>query len=182
MILSIEWHWQWLTMKPTGCSRWSFENSKKILDMLNKHRPKKTQGVSRRWQTLVSVLHSPETCLANYRIINQEIGNPPLLKWWLFSHYITKLNSETVHLSSTQTQKSSLESYRSISLPGPSKRDLLVLFRCDVGCAIDSVKRLVPFLTNLNIPTFSIHSSMIQAALESARTKVVMKKIRLQFW
>lgn len=28
--------------------------------------------------------------------------------------------------------------------------------------AIDSVKRLVPFLNNLNIPTFAIHSSMVQ--------------------
>lgn len=28
--------------------------------------------------------------------------------------------------------------------------------------SIDSVKRLVPFLNNLNIPAFAIHSSMIQ--------------------
>ena len=53
---------------------------------------------------------------------------------------------------------------------GPSERDLYLYYfllmypgsTLVFANAIDSVKRLVPFLTNLNIPTFSIHSSMIQ--------------------
>lgn len=53
---------------------------------------------------------------------------------------------------------------------GPTERDLylyyfLLMYKGSTlvfANSIDSVKRLVPFLNNLNIPAFSIHSSMIQ--------------------
>ncbi|XYA02501.1 ATP-dependent RNA helicase [Meyerozyma guilliermondii] len=151
-----------------------FEEFEKILDMLNKHRPKKTQGVSRRWQTLVfSATFSRDLFgkLSNNKPRNKEssfIENDEILS--LLNTKLQFRDRTPAVIDANPKEIVSGKVTEALVECGPSERDLYLYYfllmypgsTLVFANAIDSVKRLVPFLTNLNIPTFSIHSSMIQ--------------------
>lgn len=151
-----------------------FEEFEKILDMLNKHRPRKTEGVSRRWQTLVfSATFSRDLFgkLSNNRPRNKEssfIENDEILS--LLNTKLQFRDRAPAVVDANPKEIVSGKVAEALVECGPSERDLYLYYfllmypgsTLVFANAIDSVKRLVPFLTNLNIPTFSIHSSMIQ--------------------
>lgn len=151
-----------------------FEEFEKILDMLNKHRPKKLPELPRKWQTLVfSATFSRE-------LFGKLSSNRPKDKASSFiedDEIIKLLNSKLQFrdrnpavIDANPKEIVSGKITEALVECGPSERDLYLYYfllmypgsTLVFANAIDSVKRLVPFLTNLNIPTFSIHSSMIQ--------------------
>lgn len=148
-----------------------FEEFVKILEMLGKHRPKKS-GL-RKWQTMVfSATFSRDLFgkLTNNKPKNASsfADDEEILS--LLNNKLQFRDKTPVVIDVNPKEIVSGKITEALVECGPSERDLYLYYfllmypgsTLVFANAIDSVKRLVPMLTNLNIPTFSIHSSMIQ--------------------
>ena len=147
-----------------------FEEFERILTLLKTHRPKLSE---RKWQTLVfsatfsrelfTKLDKNQKSKKSSLIENDEIL--PLLnaKLHFKDKYPSLVDANPKEIVSGQITEALVEC-------GGIERDLYLYYFLLVykgstlvfANSIDSVKRLVPFLNNLNIPAFAIHSSMIQ--------------------
>lgn len=152
-----------------------FEEFEKILELLQKHRVKDT-NTPWKWQTLVfSATFSSDLFgkLDRYGK-RKELGGSSLID----NSHILQLLTDKLKFKDSKPALVDVNPKETVSGKvtealvecGPTERDLYLYYFLMMYAgltlvfanSIDSVKRLVPFLNNLNIPTFSIHSLMIQ--------------------
>lgn len=152
-----------------------FEEFEKIIEILNKARPK-SNSKSWKWQTLVfsatfakdlfSKLNnnnSKNRVSDNNLMDNEEIVTLLSEKLRFKDKYPTFIDANPKEVVAGNVTEALVEC-------GALERDLYLYYfllmypgtTLVFANSIDSVKRLVPFLNNLKIPAFSIHSSMIQ--------------------
>ncbi|KAL6452301.1 LOW QUALITY PROTEIN: MAK5 ATP-dependent RNA helicase MAK5 [Candida maltosa Xu316] len=152
-----------------------FEEFEKILELFGKYRPK-NKSMEWKWQTLVfSATFSRDLFgkldkhqkSANKKgaslMQNDEIVHLLNEKLKFKDKKPAMIDANPKEIVSGQVTEALVEC-------GATERDLylyyfLLMYKGSTlvfANSIDSVKRLVPFLNNLNIPAFSIHSSMIQ--------------------
>lgn len=154
-----------------------FEEFEKILEIFNKTRPKKDEKIPWKWQTLVfSATFSIELFGKLDKHIKQKendnggslIDNDKILK--LLAEKLKFRDSKPSLVDVNPSESVSGKITEALVECGPTERDLYLYYFLTMYSgstliftnSIDSVKRLVPFFSNLQIPTFSIHSSMIQ--------------------
>ncbi|EAZ63874.2 ATP-dependent RNA helicase [Scheffersomyces stipitis CBS 6054] len=154
-----------------------FEEFETILDLFRKNRPK-NKTFPWKWQTLVfSATFSRD--LFGKLDKNQKshkrnsegsslIGNDEILN--LLNDKLKFKDTRPALVDANPKEIVSGNITEALVECGPTERDLylyyfLLMYKGSTlvfANSIDSVKRLVPFLNNLNIPAFAIHSSMIQ--------------------
>ncbi|RLV90397.1 ATP-dependent RNA helicase MAK5 [Spathaspora sp. JA1] len=152
-----------------------FEEFEKILELFGKNRPKKNKSMEWKWQTLVFSAtfsrdlfgkldkHQKNRSKGNSLMDNEEVIT-------LLNDKLKFKDSKPALIDANPKEIVSGQVTEALVECGPTERDLylyyfLLMYKGSTlvfANSIDSVKRLVPFLNNLNIPTFSIHSSMIQ--------------------
>ncbi|EGW33318.1 uncharacterized protein SPAPADRAFT_50211 [Spathaspora passalidarum NRRL Y-27907] len=151
-----------------------FEEFEKILELFGKSRPK-NKSMQWKWQTLVFSAtfsrdlfgkldkHQKNKAKGNSLMDNDEIVT-------LLNEKLKFKDSKPALIDANPKEIVSGQITEALVECGPTERDLylyyfLLMYKGSTlvfANSIDSVKRLVPFLNNLNIPAFSIHSSMIQ--------------------
>ncbi|RCK54907.1 ATP-dependent RNA helicase MAK5 [Candida viswanathii] len=149
-----------------------FEEFEKILELFGKNRPK-NKTMEWKWQTLVfsatfsrdlfGKLDKRQKGKTNSLIHNDEAVKLLNDKLKFKDKKPAMVDANPKEIVSGQITEALVEC-------GPTERDLylyyfLLMYKGSTlvfANSIDSVKRLVPLLNNLNIPAFSIHSSMIQ--------------------
>ncbi|KAK6458028.1 ATP-dependent RNA helicase MAK5 [Scheffersomyces xylosifermentans] len=155
-----------------------FEEFETILELFRKSRPK-NKTIGWKWQTLVfsatfsrdlfgkldkhQKSHKKTTSSGSSLIDNEEILTLLNEKLKFKDTKPALIDANPKEIVSGQVTEALVEC-------GATERDLylyyfLLMYKGTTlvfANSIDSVKRLVPFLNNLNIPAFSIHSSMIQ--------------------
>lgn len=156
-----------------------FEEFDKILEILQKNRPNKDAKIAWKWQTLVfSATFSSDLFgkldkhhkrkLDKVDLSSGLIGNTEILKLLTDKLKFKDAKPGLVDVNPKETVSGKVT--EALIECGATERDLYLYYfllmypgsTLVFTNAIDSVKRLVPFLNNLKIPTFSIHSSMIQ--------------------
>ncbi|KAG7665921.1 MAK5 [[Candida] subhashii] len=152
-----------------------FEEFEKILELFGKHRPK-NKSMEWKWQTLVfSATFSRDLFgkLDKNQKPNKAKGNSLMQNDEIITLLNNKLkfkDSKPVLIDANPKEIVSGQITEALVECGANERDLylyyfLLMYRGSTlvfANSIDSVKRLVPLLNSLNIPAFSIHSSMIQ--------------------
>ncbi|KAK6465093.1 P-loop containing nucleoside triphosphate hydrolase protein [Scheffersomyces coipomensis] len=151
-----------------------FEEFDKILELLRKHRTS-SETIAWKWQTLVfSATFSKDLFgkLANKNSKKAEsqglIDNDEILE--LLNSKLKFKDTKPALVDANPKEIVAGLVTEALVECGPTERDLYLYYfllmypgsTLVFANAIDSVKRLVPLLNNLRIPTFSIHSSMIQ--------------------
>lgn len=153
-----------------------FEEFAQILELFGKHRPKKQANLAWKWQTLVfsatfssdlfwkldKNLKKPQEKAASL------IDNDEILK--LLTEKLKFKDLKPALVDANPKDFVSGQITEALVECGPTERDLYLYYfllmypgtTLIFANAIDSVKRLVPFFSNLKIPTFLIHSLMIQ--------------------
>lgn len=152
-----------------------FDEFQKIIDILNKARPKSNK-IAWKWQTLVfsatfakdlfSKLNNNNT--KNKVIDNDLMDNEEIVT--LLSEKLKFKDKNPTFIDANPREVVAGNVTEALVECGALERDLYLYYfllmypgtTLVFANAIDSVKRLVPFLNNLKIPAFSIHSSMIQ--------------------
>lgn len=152
-----------------------FEEFEKILELFGKHRPKLCAW---RWQTLVfsatfsrdlfgkldkTSKHKPQKNRETGLIANDEILELLAKKLRFKDPKPALCDANPKEIVSGQVTEALVEC-------GATERDLYLYYfvlmypgsTLVFANSVDSVKRLVPFLQNLNVPAFSIHSGMMQ--------------------
>lgn len=155
-----------------------FDEFVKILDLFGKHRPRDKKEIEWKWQTLVfSATFSRELfgkLDKNIKNKNKEemgsslIDNDEILQ--LLNDKLKFKDSKPILIDANPKEIVSGQVTEALVECGPTERDLYLYYfllmypgsTLVFANSIDSVKRLAPFLNNLKVPTFSIHSSMIQ--------------------
>ncbi|KAK6204389.1 P-loop containing nucleoside triphosphate hydrolase protein [Scheffersomyces amazonensis] len=150
-----------------------FEEFEKILELLRKHRPS-NNSIPWKWQTLVfSATFSKDLFgkLSNKSSSKKDQGlaeNDEILQ--LLNSKLKFKDTKPALIDANPKEIVAGLVTEALVECGPTERDLYLYYfllmypgtTLVFANAIDSVKRLVPFLNSLNIPAFSIHSSMIQ--------------------
>ncbi|CUM62673.1 uncharacterized protein PRCAT00000227001 [Priceomyces carsonii] len=152
-----------------------FEEFERILELLQKNRPK-DNSIPWKWQTLVFSATFSRDLFG--KLDKKPKDNKSQGSSLIENDHILQLLNEKLHFKDSKPALADANPQHLVNNKitealvecGPSERDLylyyfLLMFPGSTlvfANAIDSVKRLVPFLNSLNIPTFSIHSSMIQ--------------------
>ncbi|MCP8719118.1 MAG: DEAD/DEAH box helicase [Asgard group archaeon] len=149
-----------------------FEEFEKILELFGKNRPR-NKLTEWKWQTLVfsatfsrdlfGKLDKRQKGKTSSLMHNDEVVKLLNDKLKFKDKKPAMVDANPKEIVSGQITEALVEC-------GPTERDLylyyfLLMYKGSTlvfANSIDSVKRLVPFLNNLNIPAFSIHSSMIQ--------------------
>ena len=149
-----------------------FDEFEKILELFGKNRPK-SKSIEWKWQTLVfSATFSRDL----FRKLDRHqkgkssslMGNDEIVQ--LLNEKLKFKDKKPTLVDSNPKEIVSGQITEALVECGPTERDLylyyfLLMYKGSTlvfANSIDSVKRLVPLLNNLNIPAFSIHSSMIQ--------------------
>lgn len=153
-----------------------FDEFEKIIEILNKARQQKSAKQSWKWQTLVfsatfakdlfsklNVNNTKNKVSDDVLMNNQEIVDLLTEKLKFKEKSPTFIDANPKEVVAGNVTEALVEC-------GALERDLYLYYfllmypgtTLVFANAIDSVKRLVPFLNNLKIPAFSIHSSMIQ--------------------
>jgi ATP-dependent RNA helicase DDX24/MAK5 len=152
-----------------------FEEFEKIISLLGKNRPK-SKELSWKWQTLVfSATFSKDlfSKLDKNNTKNKVTGNTLMNDDEIINLLSSKLqfkSSKPLLIDANPKEIVAGNVTEALVECGATERDLYLYYfllmypgtTLVFANAIDSVKRLVPFLNNLKIPAFSIHSSMIQ--------------------
>lgn len=173
-----------------------FEEFAQILELFSKHRPKKHETLAWKWQTLVfsatfssdlfwkldkSLKKPQEKEKASSLIDNEEILKLLTEKLKFKDLKPALVDANPKDFVSGQITEALVEC-------GPTERDLYLYYfllmypgtTLIFANAIDSVKRLVPFFTNLKVPVFLIHSLMVQKqrlrAIERFKESTVKNK------
>ncbi|CAH6720443.1 ATP-dependent RNA helicase Mak5p [[Candida] jaroonii] len=149
-----------------------FDEFERILSLFKKHRPK---GLATwKWQTLVfSATFARELfgklVNKNVKSSNSQLAdNDEILQ--LLNEKLNFKDKKPLVIDANPKEIVSGQITEALVECGPTERDLylyyfLLLYKGTTlvfANSIDSVKKIVPFLNNLNIPAFAIHSSMIQ--------------------
>lgn len=156
-----------------------FDEFVKILELFGKHRPRDNKELEWKWQTLVfSATFSRDLFgkLDKHLKTNKNkeemgsslIDNDEILQ--LLNDKLKFKDSKPTLIDANPKEMVAGQITEALVECGPTERDLylyyfLLLYPGSTlvfANSIDSVKRLAPFLNNLKVPTFSIHSSMIQ--------------------
>ncbi|CUM56379.1 unnamed protein product [Debaryomyces tyrocola] len=156
-----------------------FDEFVKILELFGKHRPRDNKELEWKWQTLVfSATFSRDLFgkLDKHLKSNKNkeemgsslIDNDEILQ--LLNDKLKFKDSKPTLVDANPKEMVAGQITEALVECGPTERDLylyyfLLLYPGSTlvfANSIDSVKRLAPFLNNLKVPTFSIHSSMIQ--------------------
>lgn len=156
-----------------------FDEFVKILELFGKHRPRDNKELEWKWQTLVfSATFSRDLFgkLDKHLKANKNkeemgsslIDNDEILQ--LLNDKLKFKDSKPTLVDANPKEMVAGQITEALVECGPTERDLylyyfLLLYPGSTlvfANSIDSVKRLAPFLNNLKVPTFSIHSSMIQ--------------------
>ena len=149
-----------------------FDEFEKILELFGKNRPK-SKSIEWKWQTLVfSATFSRDL----FRKLDRHqkgkssslMGNDEIVQ--LLNEKLKFKDKKPTLVDANPKEIVSGQITEALVECGPTERDLylyyfLLMYKGSTlvfANSIDSVKRLVPLLNNLNIPAFSIHSSMIQ--------------------
>ncbi|EEQ45921.1 hypothetical protein CAWG_04261 [Candida albicans WO-1] len=149
-----------------------FDEFEKILELFGKNRPK-SKSIEWKWQTLVfSATFSRDL----FRKLDRHqkgkssslMGNDEIVQ--LLNEKLKFKDKKPTLVDANPKEIVSGQITEALVECGPTERDLylyyfLLMYKGSTLVftnSIDSVKRLVPLLNNLNIPAFSIHSSMIQ--------------------
>ena len=149
-----------------------FDEFEKILELFGKNRPK-SKSIEWKWQTLVfSATFSRDL----FRNLDRHqkgkssslMGNDEIVQ--LLNEKLKFKDKKPTLVDANPKEIVSGQITEALVECGPTERDLylyyfLLMYKGSTlvfANSIDSVKRLVPLLNNLNIPAFSIHSSMIQ--------------------
>lgn len=149
-----------------------FDEFEKILELFGKNRPK-SKSIEWKWQTLVfSATFSRDL----FRKLDRHqkgkssslMGNDEIVQ--LLNEKLKFKDKKPTLVDANSKEIVSGQITEALVECGPTERDLylyyfLLMYKGSTlvfANSIDSVKRLVPLLNNLNIPAFSIHSSMIQ--------------------
>ncbi|ODQ77114.1 hypothetical protein BABINDRAFT_163844 [Babjeviella inositovora NRRL Y-12698] len=154
-----------------------FDEFEKILDLFGKSRLK-DQNLSYRWQTLVfSATFSSDLFgkLDKHRKAKNNhagslVNNDEILK--MLTEKLKFKDPKPALIDANPTEFVSDLVTEALIECGATERDLYLYYfllmypgtTLVFANSIDSVKRIVPFLNNLDIPAFAIHSSMIQKA------------------
>lgn len=164
-----------------------FEEFEKILELFNKNRPKNEKSIEWKWQTLVfsatfsrdlfgklDKQQKQKSVKGNGKALNKaDSGNSLVQNDEIIELLREKLRFKDKAPSLVDANPKEIVSGQiteALVECGPLERDLylyyfLLMYKGSTlvfANSIDSVKRLVPLLNNLNIPAFAIHSSMIQ--------------------
>lgn len=143
-----------------------FEEFERILELFRKNRPKGLDNY--KWQTLVfSATFSKELFTKLDRNVKTN-SNDEILK--LLNDKLQFRDKTPAVIDVNPKELVSGQITEALVECGATERDLylyyfLLMYKGTTlvfANSIDSVKRLAPFLNNLNIPAFAIHSSMIQ--------------------
>lgn len=150
-----------------------FEEFEKILELLEKSRNKSNGW---RWQTLVFSATFSRDLFGkldrnNKSVKNKQtglIGNDEILQ--LLSKKLKFKDPKPALVDANPKEIVSGQITEALVECGPTERDLYLYYfvlmypgsTLVFANSVESVRRLVPLLANLNIPAFSIHSSMIQ--------------------
>mmetsp|Transcript_5040 Transcript_5040/g.5595 ORF Transcript_5040/g.5595 Transcript_5040/m.5595 type:complete len:789 (-) Transcript_5040:5-2371(-) len=156
-----------------------FDEFVKILELFGKHRPRDNKEFEWKWQTLVfSATFSRDlfgkldkhlkTNKNKEELGSSLIDNDEILQ--LLNDKLKFKDSKPTLIDANPKEMVAGQITEALVECGPTERDLylyyfLLLYPGSTlvfANSIDSVKRLAPFLNNLKVPTFSIHSSMIQ--------------------
>lgn len=149
-----------------------FDEFEKILELFGKNRPE-NKSIEWKWQTLVfSATFSRDL----FRKLDRHqkgkssslMGNDEIVQ--LLNEKLKFKDKKPTLIDANPKEIVSGQITEALVECGPTERDLylyyfLLMYKGSTlvfANSIDSVKRLVPLLNNLNIPAFSIHSSMIQ--------------------
>lgn len=154
-----------------------FDEFEKILELFHKNRPKR-EGHPWKWQTLVfsatfakDLFYKLDTQKSFKKAEEKESAeekNAEIVK--LLHDKLRFKDSKPAYIDKNPNDKVSDAISEALVECGATERDLYLYYfllmypgsTLVFANAIDSVKRLVPLLNNLNIPAFSIHSSMVQ--------------------
>lgn len=157
-----------------------FEEFEKILELFGKHRPRDNKSIEWKWQTLVFSAtfsrelfgkldkHTKNKDKANDSMGSSLIDNNEILK--LLNEKLKFKDSKPSLVDANPKEMVSGQVTEALVECGATERDLYLYYflllypgtTLVFANSIDSVKRLAPLLNNLKVPTFSIHSSMIQ--------------------
>lgn len=168
-----------------------FEEFEKILEVLDKNRDK---SGSWRWQTLVFSATFSRDLFGKLdktqKTKNRQtalIGNDEILE--LLLKKLRFKDPKPALVDANPKEIVSGQITEALVECGPTERDLYLYYfvlmypgsTLVFANSVDSVKRLVPLLSNLGIPAFSIHSSMIQKqrlrALEKFKESTLNNKL-----
>lgn len=155
-----------------------FDEMKKILEILQNYRPKELPYFGRRWQSLVfsatfsrdlfGKLSSHKTNPRKRKSDNDDDAEIKEVLEILGKKLKFKGKPEYIDVNPTEVVANKI--VEAMIPCSPMERDLMLYYFLSIfpgttlvfTNSIDSVKRLAPTLTNLGIPTVSIHSSMVQ--------------------
>ena len=153
-----------------------FQEFEKIWDILSRRRPRKDKLLPRKWQTLVfSATFSKDLFGPLNRNSTKAPKNPS--KSLLDDREILQLLNEKlqfkdspIFVDANPSEMVAGKVTEALVECGATERDLYLYYFLLIytgstlvfANSIDTVKRLVPLLNNLNISTFAIHSSMVQ--------------------
>lgn len=150
-----------------------FEEFERILNLMEKTRSKKDYGW--KWQTLVfSATFSRDLfgkLNKNFKFKKNDsglIGNDEIIQ--LLAKKLKFKNSKPALVDANPKEIVSGQVTEALVECGATERDLYLYYFVHMypgstlvfANSVESVRRLVPFLENLQVPAFAIHSSMIQ--------------------
>lgn len=157
-----------------------FEEMKKILEILNNYRPKNIHQFERKWQSLIfsatfskdlfGKLASDKKPQHAKKRKNEDEGDAEIREVLEILGKKLRFRSKPEYVDVNPTEVVANKITEAIIPCAPMERDLMLYYFVSMfpgttlvfTNSIDSVKRLAPMLSNLGIPTVSIHSSMIQ--------------------
>lgn len=154
-----------------------FQEFEQIWNILSRRRPRKDKLLQRKWQTLVfSATFSKDlfgplnknSTKGSKNPSKSLLDNTEILQ--LLNEKLQFKDSAPVFVDANPTEMVAGKVTEALVECGPTERDLYLYYFLLIytgstlvfANSIDTVKRLVPLLNNLNIPSFAIHSSMIQ--------------------
>lgn len=150
-----------------------FEEFERILNLMEKSRSKKDYGW--KWQTLVfSATFSRDLfgkLNKNFKFKNSDsglVGNDEIIQ--LLAKKLRFKNAKPMLIDANPKEIVSGQVTEALVECGATERDLFLYYFVHMypgstlvfANSVESVRRLVPFLENLQVPAFAIHSSMIQ--------------------